>query len=111
MFKNSSNPFWGRKLVGNVLQQHGYAEWLRKGFQVLDACHRGIEFLLVEVFPAHANVLNEILERNLLSDLDGALDLVHGLDARTLFDFRDIERWAAALSPLVIHGQGRVHRI
>ena len=53
-------------------------------------------------------MLHQEAERNLLGDFEGALDLVHGLDARGAVGGGHVDRRRAGASPFVVGVQRRV---
>src|SRR5450432_2932187 len=78
---------------------------------MLDGGHGGFEFVFVERFVAHADVLNQKAKWNVFGEFDGAFDFVHGFDAASAVDGRDVQRWSAGASPLVIGVERRVDRV
>src|SRR5579862_6137758 len=73
---------WRGEFVRNVFQQNSYAEGLGKRTQVFDGGHRRFEFLLAETFVGRTQMLHQETKRDLLGNLEGALDLVHGVEDR-----------------------------
>ncbi len=55
---------------------------------MLERTDRRFLLMLVGFFVAHPDVLNQEMERRLLSDLNGPLDFIHGRDAMPLLDAR-----------------------
>src|SRR5450432_4451978 len=78
---------------------------------MLDGCHSILEFLLVESVIGIADMLHQKTKRDLFGDFNGALDLVHGVDASSPISGGDVDRRAAGASPIVIGVQGGVDRV
>src|SRR5262245_55133868 len=78
---------------------------------MLDRSHRRFEFLFAKAFVRRTQMLNQKPERNLLGDLQRALDLVHGLDATGAIRGSDVERRSSGASPLIVGEKRRVHGV
>ncbi len=104
-------PVRRRKFVRNILQEDAYAQRLGKGPQVLDGGHRRLELLFAETLVRRSEMLHQETERNLLGNFKGALDLVHGVDARCAVGGGNVDRRRPCPSPLVVRVQRRMHRI
>src|SRR5215510_5208856 len=78
-------PFCRREFIGNVLEQHRDSKRLGEGAQVLDSSHRRIKLCRREALMRLPQMLNEEAEWEMLCNLDGALDFIHGLDTHPLF--------------------------
>src|SRR5579872_2634026 len=63
--------FRSRQFVGNVFQKDANAQRLGESAQVLDRGHGGLEFAVIECLAAHADVLDQKTEGNLLRYFDG----------------------------------------
>src|SRR5215475_5352815 len=81
------------KLIRDVLKQDLYSERFRERAQMLDRSHGRFELLLAKVFVWRAQVLNQKPERNLLGDLQRALDFVHRLNTASAVCGRNVHRW------------------
>src|SRR5271157_1502663 len=79
--------------------------------QMLERTDGRFLLVLVRLFMVYADVLDQKLERKLLSDFNGALDLIHGRDAMQLLRRRNVEGRRAAASPFFVRVHGRVQRV
>ena len=101
-----------RKLVGNVLQQNLHAAPAGEQVEFLERAPGGVELAHVELFAAHADVLDQVLERNRFGNLQGPLDLVHHVQPRALHRLGDGDhgvRSGTAPDLVVVHR--RVQRV
>lgn len=93
-----------------VFKQDFDAERLGEGFEVLD-CGEGIfEGAGVPRLVLEAEVERNGAEGDLLGRFDGALDLVHGIDAAGLFGVDEVERRGDVAAPLGVGVEGLVER-
>ena len=60
--------------------------------QMLDGRHRVIEFVLVEIFVGHSDVLHQKSEGQDLRDFERALDLIQRIDAAALVRVDEVDR-------------------
>ncbi len=58
---------------------------------------------------AFAEVEDEEAEGDLLGDFEGALDLIHGVDAAALLGMDDVDGGGSAAAHFKVGKQGRVH--
>ena len=76
---------------------------------MLDRCHGRFKLLFAETLVRRTQMLHQKTKRNLLSDFERALDLVHGFDAGSTVGGRYVDGRRACTSPLVIGIQRGVH--
>ena len=88
-----------------------HPERLGEGAQVLDRGHGRLELVLVEFLVADADVLYQVAIGHVLGHFDGALDLVHGINAALAVFSRDVQRRHIAAAPFVAVVHRRVHRV
>src|ERR1017187_5503308 len=90
--------FRRRKLVGNVLDQQLHAQRFGESVQVFEGAHCRIQFVLVRLFVAHSDVLNQNLKWRQLGYLDGALDFIRGRYTLKFLNRRNVDVRRAAAS-------------
>src|SRR5262249_15843 len=78
-FEEMHEPLSARQLIGCVFEKNLDATLVRKKVDLLQRAERRVEFALVVFFACHANVLDQIAERNSFCDFERALDLVDHL--------------------------------
>ncbi len=78
-----------RQLVGNIFQQHFHAPLPREQAQLFQRRKGRIELAHIELLAAHAQVLDQVAERNHLRDFQRALDFVHHLQPPPLHRLGD----------------------
>jgi hypothetical protein len=99
----------GGGLAEQILHQKAHAEGAGEGAQVLE---RGLGVLDCARRPAVvalAQMHDEMTERNVLGGFEGALDLVHGVDAAGFFRMQNVDGRGAGAAHLAIGEQGRMH--
>ena len=101
-----------REGVGNILDKHFHSELLSENDQFIQAVEGCLDLAVVVLFLRNADVLNGVLERNGVGELDGSLDLVRCGDTLRLGSpgHRYAGVWAA-LPPDVVAEQRRVDRM
>src|SRR5579875_3040521 len=98
-----------RDLALEILDQDFDAEGIGEGAQMLEGGDGMLETALAPAIVALAEVEDEEAEGDLFGDFEGALDLVHGIDAPALFGMDDIDGGGAAAAHLLIGKHGAVH--
>lgn len=81
--------------AGGVFNANGYADMFGVKDEVLKGAESGVAFARVGGFAGAAHVEDQARERQVFSDVDDALEFVHGLDAADALDFGDGEGAAA----------------
>ncbi len=76
-------------LAGGVFDADGHADMLGMEDEMLEGAERGVALAGVVGLARAAHVKNHSMEREILGDIDGALQFVHGLDAADALDFAD----------------------
>src|SRR6266851_9631355 len=76
-------------LAGGVFDADGNADVLGMEDKMLERAERGVTLAGVVGLARAAHVKNHAGKRESLRDIDGALQLVHGLDAAHALDFAD----------------------
>jgi hypothetical protein len=90
----------GGDLVLEVLEEDADAEGMGEGLEVLDGGEGVLEGAWAPGVGALAEVEDDGLDGDLLGGLDGALDLVHGVDAAGFFDVDEVEVGGDVPGPL-----------
>src|SRR5438094_246559 len=90
------------KVVRNVLHQDLRAAVLGEDVQVLERGEGGVELAHVVLLAGQPEVDDEVAKRKLLGDFDGALDLVHGVDAQPPFEVSEGDRQPSEAAPVSI---------
>jgi hypothetical protein len=90
----------GGDLVLEVFEEDADAEGVGEGLEVLDGGEGVLEGAGAPGVGALAEVEDDGLDGDLLGGLDGALDLVHGVDAAGLFDVDEVEVGGDVAGPL-----------
>src|SRR6202021_3399834 len=88
-----------------------YTQRLGKCPQVFDGSHGRLELLITETFIRRSQMLHQEPEWNLVGNFKGALDLVHGLDARGPGDRCQVDRRRAGTAPFIVGVERRVDRV
>ena len=96
-------------IVLQVFDQQLYSERAGKGAQMLERSHRELKGSRAPGVFALAEVDNEEPKGNLLGDFEGALDLVHAIDASGLLRMDDVDAGRTAAAHFVIGIERRVH--
>ena len=107
-FQEKHQAFGARKLVGNIFQQDFHAALAREKAELLQRRKGRIHGPLGKFLAGHADVLDQIFERNGLGDFQRALDLIHHFQAlafHRLGDGDDRLRSGAAPEFVVVHGR------
>jgi len=100
--------FGGGDLVGEVFEEDADAEGVGEGFEVLDGGERVLEGAGAPGVVLEAEVEDGSGEGDLLGGLDGALDLVHGVDAVGLFGVDEVEGGGDVARPVGVGVEGLV---
>ncbi len=94
--------FGSGDLVLKILEQDADAEGMREGFEMLDSGEGIFEDANVPGIILVAEVEDDGLDGELLSGLEGAFDLVHGVDATGFFGVNEVEVRSDVAGPLSI---------
>src|SRR5262249_51832608 len=98
--------------VRRVLDEHFYATLAREHAKLFERGKRRIHFALVEFFALNTDVLDQIAERNLLGDFDGALNFFHHAETFVFHRLRDgDDRIRPGTPPHIIRVHRRVQRV
>ena len=82
-------------LTGGVLHTNPDARMMRMQNQMLQGAERGIAFARIGHFARTAHVQDEPRVGQIIGDVDGTLQFVHGFDAANALDFADGKRHPA----------------
>ena len=106
----------GQQMLGSccfaqqILYQQPHAERTREGSEMLQGCHSILDAARRPAIGALAEVDDEVLERDALRSFEGALDLIHRVDAPRLFGMEHIDRGRTGAAHLAVREHGRMHR-
>lgn len=92
----------GRDLVLEIFEEDADAERMGEGFEVLDGGEGVLESAGVPEVVLVAEVEDDGLDGELLGGLEGALDLVHGVDAAGLFGVDEVQVGSYVARPLSV---------
>jgi hypothetical protein len=101
----------GGDLVLEVFEEDADAEGMGEGFEVLDGSEGVLERTGVPEVVLVAEVEDDGLDGELLGGFEGALDLVHGVDAAGLFGVDEVEIGGYVAGPLSVGAVAGVDRL
>src|ERR1700676_3241011 len=101
---------WLAHFAGGVFHADGNARVARVQDQVFEGAKSRVAFFRVGGLAGAAHVHDHALEGQVVGNVDGALEFVHGIDAADAFDFADGKRNAAFAGGAEIAAAGRVNR-
>ena len=102
--------FGSGDFVLQVFEQNLHAERMGEGLEMLDRRERVFEGAGVPGFVLESEVERDGAKWDLLGGFDGALDLVHGVDAAGLFWVDEVERGSDVAAPLGVGIERLVER-
>ena len=105
-------PMGARKFVGNILQQNLDADLAGEDAQLFQGRKGGVELVHIELFAAHAYVLDQVAEWDDLRDFEGALDFIHHEQALGLHGLGDGHHGVGSrAAPDFVRVHGRMERV
>ena len=100
----------GGDFVLQIFEEDADAERVGEGFEVLDGGEGVFEGASVPGLVLETEVEDGGSDGNLLGGLEGALDLVHGVDAAGLFGVDEVERGSGVAGPVRVGEERLVER-
>ena len=92
-----------------IFDQEAHAEGARKGAEMLQGGHSIFNAAGRPAVGAFAEVDDEIFERDAFGCFEGALDLIHGIDAARLFGVQDVDGGGAGAAHFSVREHWRMH--
>ena len=89
-----------------VFDQQAHAERAGEGAEVLESGERVLDGARRPSVVVFAEMDDEIAQRDVLGGFEGALDLVHGVDAAGFFRMDDVDAGRAGAAHLAIGKSG-----
>ena len=96
-------------LAGEILDEQADAKGAGKGAEVFEGVDGELDAALGPAVVAHAEVEDEVAEGDLLGGFEGALDLVHGIDAAGFLRVQDVDGGRTGAAHLAVREERGVH--
>ena len=107
--ENEEQMHRGGGLADEVLDEQTDAEGTGKSAEVLERGDGVLDAALRPTVVAFAEMEDKVAEMDLVGGFEGALDLVHGVDAAGLLGMQDVDAGSAGAAHLAVGIQGCVH--
>jgi len=107
--ENRHQVFGRSSVAGQVFDKNSYTQRLGEGSKVLKG--RGGIFKQAhgEAIEVFAKMYDKLLDRNVLGDLESALDLVHRIDTTRLFRVDEVDSRRACPTHLAVRPERSMH--